>query len=252
MRRRIDSDSCGGGGGGGGSATASPLLQRHHVLGEPGCFSSPIHQPRQRATTAGAMGLGAAIVSQPSSQFASPARSISSVVSTIADCGAADDGDVDDIMGDMPGDMGVDEMMQQAAASAAVQAAAAASQPTITTPAPALPAAEMEQPLQGSDQTVVSGWLKFRDNKRVSGGGCGRADAMTSRIVYKVEPGASLCCIYTQARRSVERKFSLAGSYPIEISVVAQTSHKHRFHRAAHSTRTCTRHRAQHNHTCAQ
>lgn len=155
MRRRVDSD-CGAFAGAQHqmpyqrntvhAATAAPLStgssplisRRQAVLGEPGCFSSPVHQ-RRRHVQQQHSDVGDGVASLPPSVFASPARSISSVVSTIADCM---DGDVPESSCTSGG--GIDEMMMQAAASS-----------------------EMEQPLQASDQTVVSGWLKFRDNKRV-------------------------------------------------------------------------------------
>lgn len=166
MRRRVDSD-CGAYG----SPGSPQISRRQAVLGEPGCFSSPIHQPRRPSPIGFGVGVSGggggsargrltagdeAATSLPSSAFASPARSISSVVSTIADC-SADGGDMGGC-GSGIDDGSVDEMMLQAAAAATAAAAAATGAST---------SAEMEQPLQGTDQTVVSGWLKFRDNKRV-------------------------------------------------------------------------------------
>lgn len=127
MRRRVDSDC--------GCpkrtpthqtavATMSPQVSRRQpVMGEPGCFSSPVHR-RNDPNGFDALNFASpakSVLGEPG-VFASPARSISSVVSTIGE---------DD-------DLGAD-----------------------------LEATDVEAPLQ-PDKTVVSGWLKFRDNKRVN------------------------------------------------------------------------------------
>lgn len=120
MRRRLDTD-CGGCAKrpviGPAMTMSSPQVSRRHaVMGEPGCFNSPIHHQRSRnsESTTGEPGV-----------FPSPARSISSVVSSIGESDMCNE--IDALADDLADGM--------------------------TQPAP--------------DQTVVSGWLKFRDNKRV-------------------------------------------------------------------------------------
>lgn len=139
MRRRLDSD-CGCA-----SAAAkrpaptmtmsSPQASRRlAVMGEPGCFNSPIHRPtaarinNNATTSAGFVDTTKSVLGEPG-VFASPARSVSSVVSTIGD--------------------GADMCTELLDAFTADDSTDAVQQPT-------------------ADQTVVSGWLKFRDNKRVS------------------------------------------------------------------------------------
>lgn len=130
MRRRLDSD-CGCAVRPGPEQQSPQVLRRHVVMGEPGCFSSPVHQPRSHNNDSatgfvdGPMKLATKCVLGEPGVFASPARSISSVVSTIGDS-------------DMCTDL---ESLADDSTDGLVQ--------------------------QTPDQTVVSGWLKFRDNKRV-------------------------------------------------------------------------------------
>lgn len=96
----------------------SPQMSRKHnfsspvqsVLGEPGCFSSPVHHRSEQFTDNNFGSPAKSVIGEPG-VFASPARSL-----CISPC---------------------DENF------------------------------DAELPLQ-PDQTIVSGWLKFRDNKRVS------------------------------------------------------------------------------------
>uniref|UniRef100_A0A182PLC0 Uncharacterized protein n=1 Tax=Anopheles epiroticus TaxID=199890 RepID=A0A182PLC0_9DIPT len=121
----------------GGGGPAFPVSPAKSVLGEPGVFSSPIHRPYHHAVAAGfhgpAGGSPAKSVLGEPGVFSSPARSVV--------CSPPGNGEPRSVGGGVG--EGIEDMDIGVGGSGAGDVLA-------------------------GDQTIVSGWLKFRDNKKVS------------------------------------------------------------------------------------
>lgn len=133
LQKSVTNNSCECGGGAAGAAYSPQMYRKQNVysspaksvIGEPGCFSSPIHRGCSVAATAVTVDNIGNSSSGNFSKFSSPAKSVI-------------------------GEPGV-----------------------FASPARSLCMSPCDENLEAEiqmqpDQTVVSGWLKFRDNKRVS------------------------------------------------------------------------------------